>query len=104
VAVVSQTLLPRIDGKGGRICAFEIMIATPAIRNLIREGKTFQIMSELQTGSRFGMRALDDHLKELYQAGVISYDGMIEVAQDPRDLAERVSRLPAPGQKAPLKK
>ncbi len=94
VAVVSQTLLPRIDGKGGRICAFEIMIATPAIRNLIREGKTYQVVSEIQTGARFGMRALDDHLKELYQTGVISYDSMIEMAQDPKELAERALKAP----------
>jgi twitching motility protein PilT len=97
VAVVSQTLLPRIDGKGGRVCAFEVMIATPAIRNLIREGKTYQVISEIQTGARYGMKALDDNLKDLYAAGVISYESMIEVAQDPRELAERVSKLPAPG-------
>ena len=51
VAVISQVLVPRLDGKG-RVAAFEIMFATPAIRNLIREGKTYQILSELQTGSR----------------------------------------------------
>ena len=104
VAVVSQTLLPRIDGKGGRICAFEVMIATPAIRNLIREGKTYQVISEIQTGTRFGMKALDDHLKEFYHAGIISYDAMIEVAQDPKELAERAlkpgpGKLPVPGKK-----
>lgn len=93
VAVVSQLLLPRIDGKGGRAAVFEIMIATPAIRNLIREGKTYQIVSEIQTGAKYGMKSLDDHLKELYTAGVISYDAMIEVAQDPKDLAARVVKL-----------
>ena len=92
VAVISQTLLPRIDGKGGRICAFEIMFVTPAIRNLIREGKTYQVVSEIQTGARYGMRALDDHLKEMYQAGIISYDSMIDAAQDPRELAERAAK------------
>lgn len=94
VAVISQTLLPRLDGKG-RICAFEIMIATPAIRNLIRENKTYQITSEIQTGMKYGMKALDDHLKELYQAGIISYDEMLEAASDPRDLAARVTMAPA---------
>lgn len=89
-AVISQALIPRLDGKG-RICAFEIMIATPAIRNLIRENKTYQITSEIQTGSKYGMKALDDHLKELYQEGIISYDAMLEVAQDPRELAARVT-------------
>ena len=92
IAVVSQTLLPRIDSKGGRVCAFEVMIATPAIRNLIREGKTYQVVSEIQTGTRYGMKALDDHLKELYMSGIISYDGMIEAAQDPRELAERAAK------------
>lgn len=94
-AVVSQTLLPRID-TGGRVGVYEVMIATPAIKNLIREGKTYQIVSELQTGARYGMRALDDHLKELYEQGVISYDAMIEVAQDPRDLAERALKPSVP--------
>lgn len=97
IAVVSQTLVPRLDGKG-RVCAFEVMIATPAIRNLIRENKTYQITSEIQTGAKYGMKALDDHLKDLYQAGIISYDAMIEVAQDPRELAARVT------QSAPAKK
>jgi len=95
VAVVSQTLLPRIDGKG-RICAFEIMIATPAIRNLIRENKTYQVTSEIQTGLKYGMKALDDHLMELHQAGVISYDIMIEAAQDPKEL---MARATAPAKK-----
>ncbi len=88
VAVISQCLLPRLDSKG-RIAAFEIMIATPAIRNLIRENKTYQIVSEIQTGMKYGMKALDDHLKDLYRAGVIGYDAMIEAAQDPKDLAAR---------------
>jgi twitching motility protein PilT len=88
VAVISQCLLPRLDGKG-RIGAFEVMIATPAIRNLIREGKTYQVVSEIQTGMKYGMKALDDHLKELYMAGVISYDSMIDAAQDPKELAIR---------------
>lgn len=94
VAVVSQTLLPRLDGKG-RVCAFEVMFATPAIRNLIRENKTYQITSEIQTGLKHGMKTLDDHLKDLYQAGIISYDAMIEVAQDPKELASRVTALPS---------
>lgn len=88
VAVISQTLLPRIDEKGGRVAAFDFMVATPAIRNLIREGKTYQVISEIQTGHRYGMISLDDNLKQLYQQGVISYDSMIEAAQDPKALAE----------------
>ncbi len=98
LGVISQTLLPCTDGKG-RVGAYEIMIATPAIRNLIRENKTYQIPSELQTGARFGMRALDDHLKELYQQGVIAYDTMIEAAQDPRELSAKVADPKAIGKK-----
>lgn len=90
-AVVSQTLLPRVD-RGGRIAAFEIMIATPAIRNLIREGKTYQIVSEIQTGKRYGMIALDEHLQDLYAKGIISYESMIDAAQDPKDVAGRASK------------
>lgn len=90
VAVVSQALLPRLDGKG-RCCAFEVMFATAAIRNLIRENKTYQITSEIQTGTKYGMKALDDQLFELYSAGVVSYDSIIEVAQDPKELMARVS-------------
>lgn len=95
MAVISQALIARLDGRG-RAAAFEIMIATPAIRNLIREGKTFQIVSEIQTGMKYGMKSLDDHLKELYAAGLISYDAMMEIAQDPKDLATRASKPAAP--------
>jgi twitching motility protein PilT len=91
VAVVSQTLLRQIDG-AGRFAAFEIMITTPAIRNLIREGKTYQIVSEIQTGARYGMKFLDDHLRELYEQGLISYDVMIEASYDPKELSEKIVR------------
>ena len=91
IAVISQTLLPRIDGTG-RVAGFEIMIATPAIRNLIREGKTYQIFSELQTGARVGMKLLDDHLRELYEQGLISYDAMMLAAYEPKELSEKIVR------------
>lgn len=91
VAVLSQTLLPKADGTG-RVAAFELMVATPAIRNLIREGKTFQIVSEIQTGSRMGMKLLDDHLHELYDQGLISYDAMMQAAYEPKELSEKIVR------------
>jgi twitching motility protein PilT len=69
-AVVSQTLLKR--NGGGRIAAHEIMIGTPAIRNLIREGKIAQMYSAIQTGQSVGMQTLDQCLTELMQKGVIS--------------------------------
>jgi twitching motility protein PilT len=70
-AVISQTLFKRIDVKK-RIPALEIMIATPAIRNLIRESKTHQIASMIQTGRKYGMQLLDDSIMDLYNRGWIS--------------------------------
>jgi twitching motility protein PilT len=69
-AVISQTLLKRIGG--GRIAAHEIMIGTPAIRNLIREGKIAQMYSSIQTGQNFGMQTLDQALSELVRRNVVS--------------------------------
>lgn len=98
VAAISQALLPRRDGTG-RLVAFEIMIATPAIRNLIREGKTYQIVSEIQTGARFGMKLLDDHLRELYEHNLITYDAMIQAAYEPKDLSEKIVRTVGMGKR-----
>jgi len=70
-AVVSQTLFKRVDIKG-RCAALEILICTPAVRNLIREGKTYQIPSAMQTGKKFGMQTLDDAIMELLKKGWIS--------------------------------
>ena len=70
-AVIAQTLFKRIDRKG-RIAALEILIANPAVRNLIREGKTHQIPSMIQTGKKYGMILLDDSIMELYKRGMIS--------------------------------
>jgi twitching motility protein PilT len=70
-AVVSQTLLKRIDIKG-RVAALEVLICTPAVRNLIREGKTFQLASTMQTGKKYGMQTLDDALLELVEKKKIS--------------------------------
>ncbi len=72
-AVISQTLFRRIDRRG-RVAALEIMIATPAVRNLIREGKTFQIPSMIQTGKKYGMQTLDDAIMELLKNKIISPD------------------------------
>ncbi len=72
-AVISQTMFKRIDIKG-RCVAFEILIATPAVRNLIREAKTYQIPSSMQTGRKFGMQTLDDAIMELLKKGWIDPD------------------------------
>lgn len=78
--VVSQQLLPTVGG--GRCAAFEVMVPNPAIRNLIREGKTFQIGSMIQTSRKAGMMLLDDYLAELYIKNKISRDTAISFAQD----------------------
>jgi twitching motility protein PilT len=72
-AVVAQVLFKRIDIKG-RVPALEILIATPAARNLIRESKTHQLPSVMQTGKRYGMQLLDDAIMDLFNKGVISGD------------------------------
>jgi twitching motility protein PilT len=69
-AVISQTLMKRIGG--GRVAAHEIMIGTPAIRNLIREGKIAQMYSAIQTGQSAGMQTLDQCLTELLQKGLVT--------------------------------
>lgn len=70
-AVIAQTLFKRIDRKG-RVVALEILIANPAVRNLIREGKTHQLPSMIQTGKKYGMVLLDDSIMDLYKRGMIS--------------------------------
>ncbi|MBL7213096.1 MAG: type IV pilus twitching motility protein PilT [Desulfobacteraceae bacterium] len=80
-AVVAQNLFKRIDKKG-RCAALEIMIATPAVRNLIREGKTFQIPSMLQTGKKYGMQTLDDAIMDLLNKKMIDPDDAYAKADD----------------------
>jgi len=72
-AVVSQTLFKRVDIKG-RVMALEILICTPAVRNLIRDAKTYQIPSAMQTGKKYGMQILDDAIMEVLQKGMVSPD------------------------------
>ena len=89
MAVLSQALLPRIDRKG-MVAAYEFLLVTPAISNLIRENKTFRIDSAIQTGKKFGMQLLDDHLWELYNRGIIAAEEMVDKARNPSALAERI--------------
>jgi twitching motility protein PilT len=72
-AVISQALLKTKDGTG-RVAAHEIMVGTPAIRNLIREAKVAQMYSAIQTGQNFGMQTLDQNLTDLVRRNVISMD------------------------------
>ncbi|QEQ95473.1 type IV pilus twitching motility protein PilT [Neptunomonas concharum] len=80
--VISQTLLKKING--GRVAAHEIMIGTPAIRNLIREDKVAQMYSAIQTGAAFGMKTLDQSLTELVQKGLISRESARQKAKNPQ--------------------
>jgi len=91
-AVISQTLLPRAD-IGGRIAAFEVMVATPAIRALIREGKTHQLYTDIQTGGQFGMQSLDQHLLQLLSERKITYEDALGKSSNPRDFEQRAARF-----------
>jgi len=87
LAIVAQTLIPRKDGKG-RVVALEILVANVAVRNLIREGKTFQIPSIIQTSREAGMQSLDFHLKELVTSGAISKEEALKKALDPKSFSD----------------
>ncbi len=89
VAVISQVLMPRAD-KPGRVAGFEIMINTPSIKALIRDGKTFRITSDIQTGAKYGMNTLDAHLVSLYQKGMISYGEVITKCKDPQGVIQQL--------------
>jgi len=82
--VVSQLLLPHASGKG-RVLATELMVATPAVRNLIREQEIEQIPTLLQTGSQYGMKTMDKCLKELYQKQLITLDTAMSKIKDPEE-------------------
>jgi twitching motility protein PilT len=89
--IVSQQLIPKVDGNG-RVAAMETMVLTPSIQNLIREGKTYQIESSIQTGSKYGMKTMDMSLAELYKKGLISYESALSYSVD-RDILEKIISL-----------
>ena len=91
LAVLSQVLLARSD-KPGRIAGYEFMVVTPAISNLIRESKTFRIDSAIQTGKKFGMQLLDEHLWSIFGKGIITAEEMIENSRNPGDLKDRIRK------------
>ena len=93
--VVCQTLVKKASGKG-RIVATEVLIATPAVANLIREGKTFQIASAMQAGGELGMHTMDRHLADLANAGIITQRAAIDKAQDVEGLRQMIHRVEAP--------
>ncbi len=89
VSVISQQLVPKADGSG-RVAAFEIMHANPAVRNLIREEKSHQIPSIIQTSRKEGMIMMDDSLYELYQRGEIAGQQALNFSQDLTAMQKKV--------------
>jgi len=90
-AVISQTLLPRADITG-RIAAFEIMVCTPAIRTQIRENKTYQMYTDIQTGSQFGMQTLDSHLLQLALRGHVLFEDAQAKSTNPYEFETRYKK------------
>ena len=88
IAVLSQALCPLATGKG-RVAAYEFMVVTPAIANLIRENKTYRIDSSIQTGKKLGMQLLDEHLWQLYDSGKITLEQMLDNSRQPGALQDK---------------
>ncbi len=94
VGVLTQQLLPRVDGNG-RVLAYELMVATPAVRALIREGKSHQLPSVIQTSGQHGMVTMDAYLAELYKKRIISYETGVARATDPKEFMRLAGSAPA---------
>jgi twitching motility protein PilT len=90
IGIISQALLPKIGG--GRVAAYEVLVVTPAIANLIRENKTFRINSAIQTGQKLGMQLLDDHLFKLWRAGIVEKKEVVFRCNQPDDLMARIAK------------
>ena len=93
--VLSQRLLPRAGGRG-RIAAFEIMLGTDAIRNLVREGRTDQIPTYLQTGSQHGMQTMDQALEDLVRSGAVTLEEALTRSSNPNELRKRAVSIGGP--------
>jgi len=99
ISILSQVLMPRKPT--GMVAAYEFLVVTPAIANLIRENKTFRIDSAIQTGKKYGMQLLDDHLWQLYDKGQIDADEMLDKAHQPgllQDKLEKAGKLHEAGE------
>ena len=90
IAVLSQALCPRVDK--GRVAAYEFMVTTPAIANLIRENKTYRMNSSIQTGKKYGMQLLDDHLWQLFSDGIIAPDEAVDKAINAGEMQDKIDR------------
>ena len=89
-AVVSQQLIPKAD-ESGRVAAFEVLHANHAVRNLIREGKTHQLMSVMQTNRKLGMISMDEAIVQLYRDGRISKEMAVQFAPDPDSMINKLA-------------
>jgi twitching motility protein PilT len=103
IAVLSQALCPLAVGKG-RVAAYEFMVVTPAIANLIRENKTYRIDSSIQTGKKLGMQLLDEHLWQLYDIGKITLEEMLDNSRQPGALQDKATAKMATMRGAKAKK
>jgi len=87
IGILCQQLLRKIGG--GRVAAFETLVVTPGIANLIRENKIFRITSSIQTGSKHGMMLLDDHIFNLWKDGIIDKENGLAKCNNPEELSRR---------------
>ena len=87
--VISQQLIPRVDGQG-RIATFEVLHATHAVRNMIREGKAHQLNGMMQTNRRLGMMTMDESIYSCYESGLISREHALQFSQDPDAMAVKL--------------
>jgi len=90
IGVLSQALLPKKGG--GRVAAYEMLVVTPAIGNLIRENKVYRINSSIQTGHKLGMQLLDDHMYKLWERGLVEEDDILIKANSPDELRTKLAR------------
>jgi twitching motility protein PilT len=89
IGILSQALLAKVGG--GRVAAYEMLVMTPAISNLVRENKTFRINSAIQTGQKHGMQLLDDHLFRLWKEQICAREDVLGKANDPAELANKIA-------------
>lgn len=88
IATLSQALMPRVPK--GMVAAYEFMVTTPAIANLIRENKTYRIDSAIQTGKKYGMQLLDEHLWQLYEQGLVSPEDAVDRSRHPGQMQDKI--------------
>jgi twitching motility protein PilT len=93
-AIIAQRLIPRVGG--GMVAAFEVLIATNPVRNLIREGRSNQLLNVMTTNQKEGMRTLETSLAELIAAGTVTYEDALEVSAHPKELARALSTAGVP--------